>query len=285
MSEVNEVESAEMIESVEFVEASENSQPVETLKSVEIAEPDDLTESVAAGEIVEITSADLEVPKTIGLPDIPEGHATFVTFATPEPEASVSSAVPETTGTASEAAEAVENGEGSNSTKTKDHLYKILVIGDLGTEQQLLWDIAGQERYGNMTRVYYKEAVGAFIVFDVTRRTTFESVINWKTDLDSKAQLPDGSPIPCILLANKCDQPKEGLITNSAKMDEYCKNNGFTAWMETSAKDNINVDECAKVLIEKILELDTVINKNKGGEQFSLADDANAQSSRSKCSC
>lgn len=54
-----------------------------------------------------------------------------------------------------------------------------------------------------MTRVYYKEAVGAFIVFDVTRNATFDAVIKWKNDLDSKVQLPDGSPIPCILLANK----------------------------------------------------------------------------------
>ena len=61
----------------------------------------------------------------------------------------------------------------------------------------------GQERFGNMTRVYYKEAVGAFIVFDVTRQSTFESVAKWKQDLDAKVQLPDGSPIPCVLLANK----------------------------------------------------------------------------------
>ena len=54
-----------------------------------------------------------------------------------------------------------------------------------------------------MTRVYYKEAVGAFIVFDVTRTTTFDAVEKWKEDLDSKVQLPDGSKIPCILLANK----------------------------------------------------------------------------------
>jgi Ras-related protein Rab-32 len=54
-----------------------------------------------------------------------------------------------------------------------------------------------------MTRVYYKEAVGAFIVFDVTRPATFDAVNKWKTDLDSKVQLADGSPIPCILLANK----------------------------------------------------------------------------------
>ncbi len=62
---------------------------------------------------------------------------------------------------------------------------------------------SGQERFGNMTRVYYKEAVGAFIVFDVTRPSTFEAVQKWKTDLDSKVQLPDGSPVPCVLLANK----------------------------------------------------------------------------------
>lgn len=61
----------------------------------------------------------------------------------------------------------------------------------------------GQERFGNMTRVYYKEAVGAFIVFDVTRASTFDAVHKWKTDLDNKVQLIDGSPVPCVLLANK----------------------------------------------------------------------------------
>jgi Ras-related protein Rab-32 len=45
-------------------------------------------------------------------------------------------------------------------------------------------------------------------VFDVTRITTFESVAKWKTDLDSKVQLSDGSPIPCVLLANKVAQIK-----------------------------------------------------------------------------
>lgn len=54
-----------------------------------------------------------------------------------------------------------------------------------------------------MTRVYYKEAVGAFIVFDVTRASTFDAVVKWKQDLDSKVQMADGSPIPCVLLANK----------------------------------------------------------------------------------
>lgn len=99
-----------------------------------------------------------------------------------------------------------------------DLAFQILLIFILNLE------IVGQERFGNMTRVYYKEAVGAFIVFDVTRSATFDAVVKWKQvresdyhckrlffdfcliiqqDLDSKVQLPNGSPIPCILLANK----------------------------------------------------------------------------------
>lgn len=44
----------------------------------------------------------------------------------------------------------------------------------------------GQERHGNMTRVYYREAAGALVVFDVTRASTFDAVLKWKDDLDSK---------------------------------------------------------------------------------------------------
>lgn len=94
---------------------------------------------------------------------------------------------------------------------------------------------AGQERFGNMTRVYYKEAVGAFVVFDVTRGSTFEAVSKWKNDLDSKVKLANGNPIPSVLLANKCDQKKEG-ANNSALMDNFCKETGFLDWFETSAK-------------------------------------------------
>ncbi|KAK7092183.1 hypothetical protein V1264_009773 [Littorina saxatilis] len=107
-----------------------------------------------------------------------------------------------------------------------------------------------------MTRVYYKEAVGAFVVFDVTRASTFEAVTKWKNDLDSKVQLPDGSPVPCVLLANKCDQAKEGLVNNTSQMDDFCKEKGFIGWYETSAKENINIDEAARFLVTRILEKD-----------------------------
>uniref|UniRef100_A0A8B9JX51 RAB32a, member RAS oncogene family n=1 Tax=Astyanax mexicanus TaxID=7994 RepID=A0A8B9JX51_ASTMX len=112
--------------------------------------------------------------------------------------------------------------------------------------------ILGQERFGNMTRVYYKEAVGAFVVFDVTRSSTFEAVSKWKHDLDSKVKLANGNPIPSVLLANKCDQKKDG-ANNASLMDTFCKETGFLGWFETSAKENINVDEAARFLVENIL--------------------------------
>jgi len=175
----------------------------------------------------------------------------------------------------------------------KEYLFKILVVGDIGTgktsiikryvhnifsmhykstigvefalkvinwdpktEIRLqLWDIAGQERFGNMTRVYYKEAVGAMVVFDVTRIATFEAAAKWKSDIDSKVTVGiEEKPIPVILLANKIDLGKDVFVKTATQMDQYCKENSFAGWFETSAKDNTGIDKAAKFLISKILE-------------------------------
>lgn len=58
--------------------------------------------------------------------------------------------------------------------------------------------------------MYYKEAVGALVVFDVTRVTTFEAVTKWKNDIDAKVMLPDNKPIPVVLLANKVRGTRPG---------------------------------------------------------------------------
>lgn len=54
-----------------------------------------------------------------------------------------------------------------------------------------------------MTRVYYKDAHGCVIMFDLANKNSFVNTLKWKRDVDSKCTLPDGSPIPCMLLANK----------------------------------------------------------------------------------
>lgn len=119
-----------------------------------------------------------------------------------------------------------------------------------------LWDIAGQERYGNMTRVYYREAVGALVVFDMTRSSTFQAVLKWKKDLDSKVALGNGRPLPAVLLANKFDQHSYGLCSKLPKLDGFSKDHGFVGWFETSAKDNTNVDAAIMCLVKNIMAID-----------------------------
>ena len=66
-----------------------------------------------------------------------------------------------------------------------------------------LWDIAGQDRFSLLSRSFYKDAAGAFVVSDLSRTETLEAVVAWKEELDNKVQMTDGSKLPCFLLANK----------------------------------------------------------------------------------
>lgn len=50
----------------------------------------------------------------------------------------------------------------------------------------------------------------------------------------------------------QCDQDKQGVVTNAEKMDEYVKEHNFAGWFETSAKENINIDEAARALVNKV---------------------------------
>ncbi len=113
-------------------------------------------------------------------------------------------------------------------------------------------------------------------MFDLTRPQTFDAVSKWKADIDAKVTLTDDKPIPCVLLANKCDLPAaEGFQKSAGEMDKFVRDNNFVQWFvfcfvraqtatlltllqrfETSAKDNINIEKAAKFLITRILELD-----------------------------
>ncbi|KAH9417303.1 rab32, member RAS oncoprotein [Dermatophagoides pteronyssinus] len=208
----------------------------------------------------------------------------------------------------------------------REYLFKILVIGELGTGKTSfikryvhqyfsqyyratigvdfalkvlnwddnilirlqLWDIAGQERFGNMTRIYYKEAVGAFLVFDVSAPSSFNAVLKWKHDLDTKVCMADGQPIPCLLLANKCDANKEGIAADPEMLEKFCKENNFCGWFYTSAKENTNIEESAKFLVGKILQrqkhfaLEDVADND---DVINLAYHNHRVSKSEKCSC
>ena len=64
-------------------------------------------------------------------------------------------------------------------------------------------DVAGQERYGNSTRMYYQNALGAIVVFDVSSSTSFKEAAMWASDIQSKVSLGEKVQLPMILLANK----------------------------------------------------------------------------------
>lgn len=72
-----------------------------------------------------------------------------------------------------------------------------------------IWDTAGQERYRSITNAYYKGAKGAFVVYDITKRSSFDSVDKWITDLRNKGE--DGVTI--TLVGNKCDLEEERSVT------------------------------------------------------------------------
>ncbi|RHZ12170.1 hypothetical protein DYB26_004057 [Aphanomyces astaci] len=119
-----------------------------------------------------------------------------------------------------------------------------------------LWDIAGQEHFRALNRVYYKDALGALVVYDLSRQDTFESVL--KKEIDTKVELPNRKPLPVVLCGNKADLAGE---VDHEFMNDFCETNGFAGWFATSAKDNKNIDEANKALVAAVLQHRDIFEK------------------------
>ena len=142
------------------------------------------------------------------------------------------------------------------STVGVDFNLKVVHIDGVNLSVQL-WDIAGQDRYISMARAYYQSSQGAIIVYDVTNEASFEHVTKWKREIDEKVQLPSGDPLPVVLAGNKCDLEAGFALPD---MDAYCRKHGFIGHLTTSAKSNINVNECMDTLIHTIMAQGDVIS-------------------------
>ena len=112
-----------------------------------------------------------------------------------------------------------------------------------------IWDTAGQERFKTITTSYYKGAHAILVVFDITDRDSFDHVRNWMADIDKFAK----EGVLRILVGNKCD-----LMNNRQVSTEEAKeiaNKYGIKYIETSAKDTINIDDLfistAKYLLSK----------------------------------
>eukprot|EP00736_Rhodelphis_marinus_P003444 Rmarinus@m.24351 len=171
-----------------------------------------------------------------------------------------------------------------------DFALKVVDWNDQTKIKLQLWDIAGQERCGNLTRAYYREAAGAFVVFDIMNSKSFEEVSAWKDDIDSKVFLnprsPDQRPIPCILLANKSDlrdeMGEDPPYYCKEIMDDFCKNKKFLGWFETSAKTGANIDKAADSLLRRMLQ-DAAEQASDDGELIHLP--SGRDHNRRGCGC
>ncbi|RMD40060.1 hypothetical protein DV735_g5083, partial [Chaetothyriales sp. CBS 134920] len=121
-----------------------------------------------------------------------------------------------------------------------------------------LWDTAGQETYKSITRSYFRGASGALLVFDITRRSSFDSVTTWLNDLRQIAE--DG--IVVILVGNKSDLAAEdsdiaGARPRAVSREEaeaWCRRENVVKYVETSAKSGQGVERAFLEVAERIYQ-------------------------------
>ena len=111
-----------------------------------------------------------------------------------------------------------------------------------------IWDTAGQERFRTITRGFYKKSEGILLVFDVTKKLTFTNIHSWISDITNNANL--GTPV--YLIANKIDLVKEREVSYDLAVKFSEKYN--LQYFETSAKENIKVNEPFDSIAHKIYE-------------------------------
>ncbi|KAL2424194.1 Ras-related protein RABB1b [Exophiala dermatitidis] len=121
-----------------------------------------------------------------------------------------------------------------------------------------LWDTAGQETYKSITRSYFRGASGALLVFDITRRSSFESVTGWLNDLRQIAE----EGIVVILVGNKSDLAAESTgvdggtkrAVTKEEAEDWCRRENVVKYVETSAKSGEGVEQAFLEVAERIYQ-------------------------------
>ncbi|CAM8925421.1 unnamed protein product [Rhodiola kirilowii] len=130
---------------------------------------------------------------------------------------------------------------------------RTLMIQQKSVKAQI-WDTAGQERYRTVTRAYYRGAVGAMLVYDITKRQSFDHIPWWLEELQAHAD----KNIVIILIGNKCDlESQRAVPTEDAK--EFAQKEGLF-FLETSVLEATNVETAFTTLLTEIFNF---VNKNK----------------------
>ncbi|CAF1459366.1 unnamed protein product [Adineta steineri] len=109
-----------------------------------------------------------------------------------------------------------------------------------------IWDTAGQERFMAITKAYYRNALGALVVFDMLKASTFQNLDQWYNEVRANA----GIDCSVILVGNKVDQRHiRAVLSEDAK--RYADERNIQ-YIETSALDATNVEQAFRSLIADI---------------------------------
>jgi small GTP-binding protein len=100
-----------------------------------------------------------------------------------------------------------------------------------------IWDTAGQERFRSVSKAYFRGAVGAVLVFDVTQKASFDELNNWIQDLNTLCA-PNAL---IILVGNKTDLTDERTVSETEAQEVARRYN--LEYIETSAKNGDNIAE------------------------------------------
>ncbi|XP_077577256.1 ras-related protein Rab-25b [Stigmatopora nigra] len=109
-----------------------------------------------------------------------------------------------------------------------------------------IWDTAGLERYRAITSAYYRGAVGALLVYDITKHLTYESVERWLKELFDHAD----PHIVVMLVGNKSDLDSERAVPSEEAKDFADKNGLY--FLETSALSSTNVEAAFNTVLAEI---------------------------------
>ncbi|KAI8021533.1 Ras-related protein RABA2a [Camellia lanceoleosa] len=117
------------------------------------------------------------------------------------------------------------------------------------TVKAQIWDTAGQERYRAITSAYYRGALGALLVYDVTKPITFENVSRWLKELRNHAD----ANIIIMLIGNKTDlEHLRAVSTEDAQA--FAEKEGLS-FIETSALEATNVEKAFQTILSEIYRI------------------------------
>ena len=132
------------------------------------------------------------------------------------------------------------------------YLQKEVKLKNGDTLKLHIWDTGGQEKFRSMASLYYKDAVAALLVYDVSNSETLESLDYWVRELRENV---DNSNFIISVAGNKNDLPNEKRVLTLNDGKKFCKDNDISVFSETSAKTGIGVKELFTSLAQKVYEM------------------------------